>query len=39
MKKTLVSFSVAALASLSGAVQAQTVLAVSTWLPPACPFA
>ena len=37
MKKTLVSFSIAALASLSGAVQAQTVLAVSTWLPPAHP--
>ena len=37
MKKTLVSFSIAALAGLSGAVQAQTVLAVSTWLPPAHP--
>ncbi|TXI73896.1 MAG: TRAP transporter substrate-binding protein [Limnohabitans sp.] len=37
MKKTLASFSIAALASLACGVQAQTVLAVSTWLPPAHP--
>ena len=37
MKKHLISLSIAALAGLSGSVQAQTVLAVSTWLPPAHP--
>ena len=34
MKKTLVSLSFAALAGLTGTVQAQTVLTVSSWLPP-----
>ena len=37
MKKNLISLSIAALSSLAGAAQAQTVLAVSTWLPPAHP--
>jgi TRAP-type C4-dicarboxylate transport system substrate-binding protein len=37
MKKTLISLSIAALAGLSGAVQAQTVLTASTWLPPGHP--
>ena len=34
MKKSLLSLSVAALAGLAGSVQAQTVLTVSSWLPP-----
>ncbi len=34
MKKSLISLSIAALAGLAGAVQAQTVLTVSSWLPP-----
>jgi TRAP-type C4-dicarboxylate transport system substrate-binding protein len=37
MKKNLLSLSLATLASLAGTAQAQTVLAVSTWLPPAHP--
>ncbi len=37
MKKTLISLSIAALAGLSGAAQAQTVLTASTWLPPSHP--
>lgn len=34
MKKALLSFSVAALTGLAGTASAQTVLAVSSWLPP-----
>ena len=34
MKKTLVSLSLAALAGFTGVAQAQTVLTVSSWLPP-----
>ena len=34
MKKNLMSLSFAALAGLAGSVQAQTVLTVSSWLPP-----
>ena len=34
MKKNLISLSFAALAGLTGTVQAQTVLTVSSWLPP-----
>ncbi len=37
MKKFLLPFSIAALASLTGTAQAQTVLTASTWLPPAHP--
>jgi TRAP-type transport system periplasmic protein len=37
MKKTLISLSITALAGLSGAAQAQTVLTASTWLPPSHP--
>lgn len=37
MKKSLISLSIAALAGLGGAAQAQTVLTASTWLPPAHP--
>mgnify|MGYP000039953845 CR=1 FL=1 len=37
MKKTLISFSIAALTGLTGAAQAQTVLTASTWLPPSHP--
>jgi TRAP-type C4-dicarboxylate transport system substrate-binding protein len=37
VKKSLISLSIAALAGLSGAVQAQTVLTTSTWLPPSHP--
>jgi TRAP-type C4-dicarboxylate transport system substrate-binding protein len=37
MKKNLISLSIAALTSLIGAAQAQTVLTASTWLPPGHP--
>jgi TRAP-type transport system periplasmic protein len=37
MKKSLIALSAAALAALTGTAQADTVLTVSTWLPPAHP--